>query len=126
MRLGIYHPRDLCPAFAQLRLQQKGTTFHLLVVFGTAQRLSEALTHDQFDIVIASQRLPMPTVEYRKLVHERFMLVGSALHAVLAVERSTKTEIEEWLLEQDWISYGVELPNSTCYSVVEPTHRAIG
>lgn len=86
--------------------------FRLRVLFGLTERMLDELARGELDVVIATQRLPMPTLEYVKLAEERFLLVGGPelLASAKVLEGSELNGIEVWLREQSWISYGTELP----------------
>jgi len=77
--------------------------------FGLARDLLEGLEKRDLDLVIATQRLPSPAVEFERLAVERFVLVGPAGHAA-PPESWEAARVEGWLGEQRWISYGAELP----------------
>jgi DNA-binding transcriptional LysR family regulator len=94
-----------------LRLLQ-GVPIRLTVRFEMPQTLIPALEQGELDIVIATQRQPAMSVDYHKLAEEQFLLVGGVQQPLAPIgygERPEQT-IQNWLLEQPWISYGAELP----------------
>ena len=83
------------------------------LTFGVAAELLERLERRELDLVVATQRLPSPAVEFEKLSDERFVLVGSPDHEVPISPMGSQggtARVEGWLKEQRWIVYGAELP----------------
>ncbi|MBM7705038.1 LysR family transcriptional regulator [Metabacillus iocasae] len=76
------------------------------VQFGITSALIESLQNDQLDLAIATQKLHLPGIEYTKIEEETFVIVVPFDAEVNVGEHS----VEEWLNEQRWISYGLELP----------------
>jgi DNA-binding transcriptional LysR family regulator len=76
--------------------------------FGTAEQLLELLKEDKLDILIMSKRFQTPGIEYLKLMDEEFVIVAPSNYEILEFD-NLKLE-EQWLSEQKWISYGLELP----------------
>ncbi|MEK3964763.1 MULTISPECIES: LysR family transcriptional regulator [Paenibacillus] len=76
--------------------------------FGTAEQLLELLKEEKLDILIMSKRFPAPGVEYLKLMDEEFVIVAPIDYEIHEFD-NLKLE-EQWLSEQKWISYGLELP----------------
>lgn len=76
--------------------------------FGTAEQLLELLKEDKLDILIMSKRFQTPGIEYLKLMDEEFVIVAPSDYEIVAFD-NLKLE-EQWLSEQKWISYGLELP----------------
>ncbi|MEK4997399.1 LysR family transcriptional regulator [Paenibacillus odorifer] len=76
--------------------------------FGTAEQLLELLKEDKLDILIMSKRFPAPGIEYLKLMDEEFVIVAPIDYEIHEFD-NLKLE-EQWLSEQKWISYGLELP----------------
>ncbi|WP_404330579.1 LysR family transcriptional regulator [Mesobacillus maritimus] len=74
--------------------------------FGTADQLLELLKEDKIDIVITSQKFQSPGIEYSFLCEEEFVIVAPK-H--LEIPENLKSK-EQWLLSQEWISYGLDLP----------------
>lgn len=109
IRLGT--PREYFSAVALSQLTH--IPIRVWTRFGPAQVLLEALRDGELDLVIATERLNLRTLEYRKLRDETFVLVaGAASHPPIqqpttAEERRT---LEQWVLSQPWASYGRDLP----------------
>ncbi|UNL83065.1 LysR family transcriptional regulator [Priestia koreensis] len=79
----------------------------LSIQFGVATKLLELLQGDEVDLIITTQKLQVPGIESVKIEEEQFVVT-----APYDVD-STLTEIgeiESWLDEQRWLSYGLELP----------------
>ncbi|WP_339241060.1 LysR family transcriptional regulator [Paenibacillus sp. FSL F4-0243] len=76
--------------------------------FETSEQLLELLKEDKLDILIMSKRFQTPGVEYLKLMDEEFVIVAPSDYEILGFD-TLKLE-EQWLSEQKWISYGLELP----------------
>lgn len=75
----------------------------------------DALRDGTLDAVIATERLNLSEVEYRKLMEESFVLVTGAAAAQTApvIQPDTvhaQAELTEWALAQPWVSYGGDLP----------------
>lgn len=84
------------------------TEFRFHVGFGTAPTLLEQLKTGNYQIVITSQKLMDPSIEYIHLEEEEFVLVGSDQMEFFEID--SEDGFEEWLCNQNWISYGPELP----------------
>jgi DNA-binding transcriptional LysR family regulator len=87
--------------------------YRLWLQFGEARTLIEDLERDKLDVVIATQQIASRDVEYHKLGVESFQLVGSpelSFPKSDAPEEEQSKRVEQWLSEQKWISYGIELP----------------
>lgn len=100
--------------FAEVALERLAALPHRFSVrFGLPQELIPALEQGHVDVVIATQRRPGMAVDYRKLADEHFILVGAGheQHVPKMSDRGLSGPgIEQWLLDQPWISYGSELP----------------
>jgi DNA-binding transcriptional LysR family regulator len=73
----------------------------------------DAVRQGELDVVIATERLNLRELEYRKLDEEVFVLVGSSTMVPPVVQPATDEEratLERWALEQPWVSYGSDLP----------------
>jgi DNA-binding transcriptional LysR family regulator len=95
----------------------EGASLRFWLTFGVTAELLENLERRELDLVVATQRLPSPGVEFEKLSNERFMLVGSPDHETPTTVMDDQGDcqektvrIEEWLKEQHWVVYGTELP----------------
>ena len=87
------------------------------LTFGVTTELLRSLEQHELDLVVATQRLSSPAVEFEKLSNERFVLIGSPHHEIpIALTdgqgdgHQETARVEEWLKEQRWIVYGTELP----------------
>lgn len=76
--------------------------------FGTADQLLELLKDNRTDLIITSQKIQTPGIEYFKLMDEHFVIVAPEKVEVLDTENLQLKE--RWLTSQNWISYGLELP----------------
>lgn len=76
--------------------------------FGTANELLELLKDDRADLIVTSKKIAAPGIEYDKLYREEFAIVAPASMEIPETDRIPA--IEKWLAEQNWISYGLELP----------------
>ncbi|MFF2910351.1 LysR family transcriptional regulator [Paenibacillus sp. NPDC057934] len=76
--------------------------------FGTASELLEMLKEDKVDIIITSQKVQTPGIEYLKLMDEEFAIVAPS-HYEIPDTDDLKAR-EQWLSAQPWMSYGLELP----------------
>lgn len=109
VRIGT--PREY---FAEVALAQLcDVPLRLTVQFGSARGLLEALHQGDLDLVIATERLNLRELEYRKLAEEVFILVGGVLLVPPVIQPSSDAErrqLEQWALAQPWVSYGSDLP----------------
>ncbi|MFX3618653.1 MAG: LysR family transcriptional regulator [Sporolactobacillus sp.] len=76
--------------------------------FGIADQLLELLKEDKVDIIITSQKCKTPGIEFTKLCDEEFAVAAPNKLVVPPLDDLKSTE--KWLLEQDWMSYGLDLP----------------
>ncbi|MCU0492614.1 MAG: LysR family transcriptional regulator [Chloroflexaceae bacterium] len=109
VRLGT--PREYFSAVALGALAQ--APVRLWAQFGQAYALLEALRAGELDLVIATERLNMRELEYRKLAEESFVLVASVELVPPLVQPATAEEratLERWALGQAWVSYARDLP----------------
>lgn len=82
--------------------------FRTITHFGTAAELLEMLKEDKVDIIITSQKVQTPGIEYLKLMDEEFEIVAPQDYEIPDTD---DLEVrEQWLSEQPWLSYGLELP----------------
>lgn len=111
VRLGA--PREYFSAVALERLAQQG--IRITARFGTARALLDALREGALDAVIATERLSLPEVEYRKVMEETFVLVAGTAAAQTAPviepgSAQAQADFIDWALAQPWVSYGSDLP----------------
>jgi len=80
----------------------------VIAQYGIASDIINLLKEDKLDVVISSKKYHIPGIDYNKLWEEKFVLVT---HPELEVPEVTNlNNLEVWLLSQNWISYGLELP----------------
>jgi len=109
LRLGT--PREYFSAAARAQLSQ--VPVRLWTQFGPARALLEALRAGELDLVIATERLNLRELEYRKLGEEQFLLVAGKGAAPPCLQPATADEraaLEQWALSQAWVSYARDLP----------------
>ena len=109
VRLGT--PRDYFAAMLLARLD--AAPFRVAVQFGSARGLLEALQRGELDLVVATERLLLRSIEYRKLAEEHFVLVGATSLQPPVIQSPTAQHhamLVAWLLKQRWISYGTDVP----------------
>ncbi|WP_042161165.1 LysR family transcriptional regulator [Paenibacillus gorillae] len=100
----------------------------IITYFGMADQLLELLKEDKVDLIMTSKKIPSPGIEYVKFLEERFVVIAPA--GIEVPEAVTLKEREQWLSEQRWISYGLELPIIRGYwreyfkkrPLIKPTH----
>lgn len=96
-----YYFENILPHLSKLNLY---TVSH----FGTADQLLELLKEDKVDIIFTSQKYQIPGIEYLNLCEEEFVIVvPNQLEIPKNLDLKSK---EQWLLSQNWISYGLDLP----------------
>lgn len=91
----------------------KNSGFHLQIELGDAEQMIDGLCQGRLDVVIATQQIRGENVDYTKIDQEDFCLVAAPeiiLPTKLKKKLSKPSEVEQFLLEQKWISYSVELP----------------
>ncbi|MDG4657340.1 LysR family transcriptional regulator [Ectobacillus antri] len=94
--------------FTKNALQKiKHLNIRYTVQFGVAGELLELLQRDEVDFIISPQKSQTPGITYTQLEDERFVVVVPPDYTV---DYKGITEIEAWLKEQRWLSYGLELP----------------
>lgn len=109
VRLGT--PREYFSVVARARLAQ--APLRLWTQFGPARALLEALRAGELDVVIATERLNLRELEYRKLAEEAFVLVAGPDTSPPLQQPTTAAEraaLEQWALAQPWVSYARDLP----------------
>ncbi|WP_156995825.1 hypothetical protein [Paenibacillus stellifer] len=65
------------------------------------------LNEDKVDLIVTSQKSQTPGIEFLNLCTERFVIVAPA-HLDPPQQMSLRSK-EQWLLAQNWISYGLDL-----------------
>ncbi|TGA98939.1 LysR family transcriptional regulator [Sporolactobacillus shoreae] len=76
--------------------------------FGTADQLLGLLKEDKVDIIITSQKCQTPGIEFTRLYDEEFVVAAPKQMEIPS--NNDFESLEKWLLSQDWISYGLDLP----------------
>lgn len=104
IRLGT--PLEYFYEIALAKLGKK--PLRLWVQFDVAENLLDKLEQGELDIAIATKRMNKRNLEYSSLGSEQFVLVSSPL--LITPTSDDLSAIEYWLAQQQWISYGVELP----------------
>ncbi|MYL48122.1 LysR family transcriptional regulator [Halobacillus litoralis] len=77
-----------------------------LVHFGTAPTLLNQLIHEEVDLIMTPKKQTVTGIEYTRLEVESFVVVAPKN---MRVEEELE-DIEAWLQEQAWLSYGLDLP----------------
>ncbi|MFE1245633.1 LysR family transcriptional regulator [Fictibacillus sp. NPDC058756] len=78
-----------------------------LAQFDVAGILLEKLEKDEVDLILTTQKSQHQGIEYRKLEDEVFVCTAPPEYET---DAKNAEEIEQWLLSQKWLSYGLELP----------------
>lgn len=76
--------------------------------FGIASVVLDYLLEEKVDVIVTSQKLSAPGVEYLYFVQEEFAIVAPFDFPEPVFE--DREQWEAWLSSQSWISYGLELP----------------
>ncbi|QRG65859.1 LysR family transcriptional regulator [Brevibacillus choshinensis] len=76
--------------------------------YGIASVLLDLLLEEKVDVIVTSQKLSAPGVEYLPYLQEDFVIVAPHDFPEPAFDDPRKWE--SWLSSQPWISYGLELP----------------
>ena len=82
--------------------------WNTITYFGDADESLELLKEDRVDIILTTRKFLTPGIEYVRLMEEKFVIVAPA--DTVVPEFKQLKEMESWLSEQRWISYGLELP----------------
>lgn len=104
MRIGSTQEffRDrISPYLARLSMR-------VIAHYGTASILLDFLVEEKVDLIVTSQKLSAPGVEYLPYMHEEFAIV--APYDYPEPTFSDVQEWESWLCSQPWLGYGLELP----------------
>jgi len=96
--------------FFQERIQPilNNENFRFIAHFGLASELIESLKEDKVDLIVTSKKYHQLGIEYTSLFEEEFVLV--APNELFIPDFQNKVEMENWLNEQNWLSYGLDLP----------------
>lgn len=82
--------------------------FRYRFVFDTSDVLLDRLEVGELDIVISTEQKTRKGVVFQKIKEENFLLVGSV--DCNPPDGSEDKILHQWLLNQPWISYDVQLP----------------
>ncbi|UNK16093.1 LysR family transcriptional regulator [Paenibacillus sp. N3/727] len=104
VRIGTHYEFFSAKLLPHLHRCSSRTVIH----FNEANELLALLQADNLDMIITSQRVPVPGIEYLKLMDETFVIVAPA-HVKVPEDVSVSVK-EKWLSTQNFISYGLELP----------------
>ncbi|ULL13051.1 LysR family transcriptional regulator [Paenibacillus sp. H1-7] len=80
----------------------------VIASLGVASKLLDWLLEEKVDVIVMSQKLVAPGIEYIPYMQEEFALVASPDYVEPAF--ADKASFEAWLCSQPWISYGLDLP----------------
>ncbi|UUZ79839.1 LysR family transcriptional regulator [Paenibacillus sp. P26] len=96
--------------FFRERISPRLASFSMRVIarFGTAPVILDFLLEEKVDLIVTSQNLAAPGVEYLSYMREEFVIVAPSDFPEPAF--SDVQEWESWLCSQPWLSYGLELP----------------
>jgi DNA-binding transcriptional LysR family regulator len=79
------------------------------VRFGETGRLMDGLSKGDLDIIILTQKLPMPHVHFVPLRLECFVLAGAAGMTLPKNSKGSLGTVERWLAKRDWIAFSSDL-----------------
>ncbi|MBY9080552.1 LysR family transcriptional regulator [Paenibacillus sp. HN-1] len=88
--------------------QLSGLEAYTVSSFGTADQLLLLLNEDKVDLIVTSQKSQTPGIEYASLCTEQFYIVSP--YRLDPPQQMNLRSKEQWLLAQNWISYGLDLP----------------
>lgn len=80
----------------------------IIAYLGVASKLLDWLLEEKVDIIIMSQKLAAPGIEYIPYMQEEFAVVAPPDYVEPSF--SDKESFEAWLCSQPWISYDLDLP----------------
>lgn len=80
----------------------------IIAHYGVASHILELLLEEKLDMIVTSQKLSAPGVEYIHYVQEEFVI--AAPYDMDEPELAEREQLEAWLSSQTWISYGLDLP----------------
>ncbi|MZQ84817.1 LysR family transcriptional regulator [Paenibacillus sp. 5J-6] len=79
-----------------------------ITYFCETDELLDLLREDRVDIILTNKKSSTPGIEYLHLKEEEFVIV--APFETVVPDFTHLKNMELWLLQQRWISYGLELP----------------
>ncbi|GEC89416.1 LysR family transcriptional regulator [Brevibacillus brevis] len=80
----------------------------VIAYLGVASKILEFLLEEKVDLIVMSQKLSAPGVEYIPYMQEEFALVAPPDYREPTFD--DKESFEAWLCSQPWISYDLDLP----------------
>lgn len=80
----------------------------VIAYLGAASKILEFLLEEKVDLIVMSQKLSAPGVEYIPYMQEEFALVAPPHYSEPTFD--DKESFESWLCSQPWISYDLDLP----------------
>lgn len=80
----------------------------VIAYLGVASKILEFLLEEKVDLIVMSQKLSAPGVEYIPYMQEEFALVAPPDFREPTF--NDKDSFEAWLCSQPWISYDLDLP----------------
>ncbi|OUQ86970.1 LysR family transcriptional regulator [Brevibacillus brevis] len=104
IRIGSAHE------FFREKLAPHIGSFQMRVIayLGVASKILEFLLEEKVDLIVMSQKLSAPGVEYIPYMQEEFALVAPPDFREPTF--NDKDSFEAWLCSQPWISYDLDLP----------------
>lgn len=78
---------------------------NLIVSFNETEELLTALFDDKVDLIISTKSVSDKNIECLKMYEEEFIFVTGTDKLTVSIDN-----LESWLTEQKWISYGLDLP----------------
>ncbi|WP_254495313.1 substrate-binding domain-containing protein [Brevibacillus sp. RS1.1] len=104
IRIGSAHE------FFREKLAPHIGSFQMRVIayLGVASKILEFLLEEKVDLIVMSQKLSAPGVEYIPYMQEEFALVAPPDFREPTF--NDKDSLEAWLCSQPWISYDLDLP----------------
>ncbi|WP_188066515.1 LysR family transcriptional regulator [Brevibacillus brevis] len=104
IRIGSAHE------FFREKLAPHIGSFQMRVIayLGVASKILEFLLEEKVDLIVMSQKLSAPGVEYIPYMQEEFALVAPPDFREPTFD--DKDSFEAWLCSQPWISYDLDLP----------------
>jgi DNA-binding transcriptional LysR family regulator len=100
---------DYFDVFALPRL--KPTDFACVATFGEPRELYALLQSGMLDAVISVAKPTVRALQYRILAERRYVMIG---HPSIKPKRPLRSlsDLADWLKNQPWVGYSVELPNT--------------
>ncbi|MBM7650189.1 DNA-binding transcriptional LysR family regulator [Bacillus ectoiniformans] len=103
--IKIGSPAEYFTKSALFKLSDLNTRFS--VQFNLAHNLLKALEKDEVDMIITTQKTQVDGIEYTKIEDESFVVTAPAGYSGNHINTNDR---EDWLNQQTWLSFGLELP----------------